>query len=280
MRAGVQGLGWFVRRAAEAAVLGRFYHESLHLPILRQWDTPENSGTMFYAGGVASFEINRGGRAAVSDPALAECTPIFRARDLDAALKEAVSAGALIVGEESSRTVFLRDTLGHVFGLRAADGSTETALPGLPALPECLHDIGAVRLRVEDPQALAAFYAEMLGLDVLNASAEGAALHMGLEGVLELRPGGVRRSAPQDRVDVTDVWILRVYDYVALKAHLAVNRVHLVNAVELAGGWLDYYVDPEGHLFGFQERRAPDPAIPNSNLIEDKAARERWLAAS
>ena len=103
---------------------------------------------------------------------------------------------------------------------------------------------------------------------------------MGGGGILELKPGGVRRTAPHDRVEVTDAWILRVYDYVALKAHLAVNRVHLVNAVELAGGWLDYYLDPEGHLFGFQERKAPDPAIPNSNLIEDKAARERWLNKS
>jgi hypothetical protein len=77
-----------------------------------------------------------------------------------------------------------------------------------------------------------------------------------------LWPGGARHSPPKDRVDITDVWILRVYDYVAMKAHMPFNRVHQVNTLEMAGGWLDCYADPEGHLFGFQERKAQTPNLP------------------
>jgi catechol 2,3-dioxygenase-like lactoylglutathione lyase family enzyme len=297
MRDGIQGLGWFVRRTSEAAALGRFYRDALGLPVLRQWDTPENAGTMFYTGDVAAFEINQGGQPPVSDPTQAECLPIFRVRDAKAVLTQALAAGAQAAGEEmqgNMRTTFLRDRAGNLFGLRSANDASSLApdleaarrwaagdfgLPGLPSLPESIQDLGTVRLRVEDPAAMAAFYAEMLGLDHLGpAPGGGEVLHLGGTGLLELKPGGTRRSAPKDRVEITDVWILRIYDYLAMKAHLAVNRVHHVNAMELAGGWLDYYADLEGHLFGFQERKAPDPHIPNSNLIEDAAARRRWLA--
>jgi predicted enzyme related to lactoylglutathione lyase len=295
MRDSVQGLGWFVRRTANAAALGQFYARALALPVLRAWDMPDTSGTMLYGGDVAAFEINRGGQAPVSEPATAPCTPIFRARDFDLALRTVEAAGATRVSTDDAATpvtVWLRDSAGCLFGLRAANDKSPYApdqiaaqrwaagsrgLPELAPMPETIQDIGWVRLRVEDPAKLAAFYVEMLGLDVLSTSADGSiALHLGGTCTLELCPGGARRSPPKDRVDVTDVWILRIYDYIATKAHFAVNRVHLVNSLELKGGWLDYYVDPEGHLFGFQERKPADPAIPQSNLIEDAVARRQW----
>jgi catechol 2,3-dioxygenase-like lactoylglutathione lyase family enzyme len=295
MHDSVQGLGWFVRRTSDAAQLGKFYRDALGLPVLRHWDLPDNAGYMLYAGDVAAFEVNRGGQAPISDPAQAECTPIFRCRDVDAALAQAISVGGRGVSGERQQgdTVqYLCDPLGNLFGLRAAnDASTlapdgdaarrwatgERGLDGLAPLPQAIQNLGAVRLRVEDPASLANFYADMLGLDVvMQPSTNQAALHLGGMSMLEFVSGGQRRSPPRDRVEVTDVWILRVYDYVGLKAHLAVNRVHLVNTVDMIGGWLDYYVDPEGHLFGFQERKSPDPSVPNTNLSEDIAARRRW----
>ncbi len=297
MRECIQGLGWFVRRGANASALGQFYSAALGLPVLRQWENPDSVGTMFYAGDVSVFEINRGGQTAASDPAQAECTPIFRVRNLDAALGLALRAGAQRLTDDAAGGVdgvFVCDAFGHVFGLRNANDAAPSSadvlakqqwekgthiLEGLPVLPAPFQNLGAVRLRVEDPKAMAAFYHEMLGVDVLSATSSGATLYLGGTNILELIPGGTRRTPPKDRIDVTDVWILRIYDYVAMKAHLAANRVHRVNALELAGGWLDYYADPEGHLFGFQERKAPDPLIANSNLIEDGAARRRWLAA-
>ena len=298
MQGSVQGLGWFVRRTSDAAVLGKFYHDALDLPVLRHWDLPENAGYMLYAGGVTAFEVNRGGQTPISDPLQAECTPIFRTRDLEAAVAYATSAGARLVGEDTSTKVTTKlfsDVLGHLFGLRAANHQSthapdieaarawkagERGLSGLPPMPDSIQDLGTIQLRVEDPKNLAAFYAEMLGLDIMGEpTSMGASLHLGGMGILELTPGGTRRSPPKDRVEVTDVWILRVYDYVGLKAHFAVNRVQRVNSLEMAGGWLDYYTDPEGHLFGFQERKPPDPKVPNTNLIEDIAARKQWEAS-
>ncbi|MDX2144802.1 MAG: VOC family protein [Rhodospirillaceae bacterium] len=297
MREGIQGLGWFVRRSAATVAVGRFYRDALALPVLRQWEQPDNAGFMLYGGDVAAFEINRGGQPPSSDPALAECTPIFRSRDMDTSLRRATVKGAHVTVDENTgaaRTVFLADPQGHAFGFQSADSMSPQAhhveaqrrwdnadhgLPGVGAMPADIQDITCVRLRVEDPVALAAFYSEMLGLDVIGTpSRQGAMLHVGGTCALELVPGGTRRAPPKDRVDVTDVWILRIYDYVGMKAHLAVNRVHCVNTVQMIGGWLDYYTDPEGHLFGFQERKPADPAVPNTNLIEDIAARKRWEA--
>jgi predicted enzyme related to lactoylglutathione lyase len=297
VRESVQGLGWFVRRAAHPIPVGRFYRDSLALPVLRQWEQPDNAGLMLYAGDVAAFEINRGGQPPITDPRLAECTPIFRSRDIDTSLRRAAAGGARVVQQESgpgAATVLLSDPTGYVFGIQQAHmhgalapdveaerrwKSAERGLDGVGAMPGDLQDIARVRLRVEDPLALLVFYNEMLGLDILGESTrEGALLHMGGTCALELLPGGARRPPPKDRIAVTDVWILRVYDYVGLKAHFAVNRIHNVNTVQMIGGWLDYYVDPEGHLFGFQERKPSDPAVPNTNLVEDVAARRRWEA--
>ncbi|MSO96695.1 MAG: VOC family protein [Rhodospirillaceae bacterium] len=298
MQGSVQGLGWFVRRTSDAAILGKFYRDALGLPVLRHWALPENAGYMLYAGGVTTFEANRGGQIPISDPLQAECIPIFRARDLKAAMADAISASARLIGEDTSTNISTKlfaDALGHLFGLRAAnDQSTlapdieaarawragERGLAGLSPMPDAIQDLGTIRPRVEDPKNLAEFYAEMLGLDIMGEPTSlGASLHLGGTGILELVPGGTRRSPPKDRVDVTDVWILRVHDYVGLKAHFAVNRVQRVNSLEMAGGWLDYYTDPEGHLFGFQERKPPDPKVPNTNLIEDIAARKQWEAS-
>jgi predicted enzyme related to lactoylglutathione lyase len=297
MREGIQGLGWFVRRSADTAGLGCFYRDALALPVLRQWELPDNAGVMLYGGDVAVLEINRGGQPPAGDPTLAECTPMLRTRDIEASLRRALRHGARVVaqrGNGESRRAILIDPSGHAFGFQAADAASTLAhdleaerrwrsgdrgLAEVGALPDDIQDIAGVRLSVEDPQALAAFYADMLGLDVLGRpSGAGALLHLGGTCALDLLPGGARRPPPKDRVDVTDVWILRIYDYVGMKAHLAVNRVHCVNTVPMVGGWLDYYADPEGHLFGVQERKPPDPAVPNTTLIEDSAARRRWEA--
>ncbi|MBL8628845.1 MAG: VOC family protein [Rhodospirillaceae bacterium] len=295
MRDGIQGLGWFVRRTPNAEALARFYRDALQLPVLRSWDRFEGAGTMFYAGDVGTFEINAGGKSAIADPNFAECTPIFRARDVATTEHDILNAGGHAVGAEKTErhvTHFYTDPQGHVFGLRTADDASDFApdveaakrwaagergTPILQSLPETLQDLGTIRLRVEDPVAMAAFYAGMLGLDVLGTPAPDVAhLHLGGTGLLELKSGGARRNPPQDRIDVTDVWILRVYDLISLKAHLAVNNVHEVNAIELPGGWICYYADPEGHVFGFQQRKLPDPNVPTTNLREDLAARKKW----
>jgi hypothetical protein len=150
-------------------------------------------------------------------------------------------------------------------------------LEGIGKLPEFLQDIGWIRLRTEDPAGLAWFYQVALGLDLLSEPLYlGTRLHLGGTAALELLPKGARRRPPKDRVEITDSWALRVYDYIGLKARLAVYGVHKVNTVEMPGGWLDTCVDPEGHLFGFQERKTADPAVPDTGQPEDADARRMW----
>lgn len=291
----IQGLGWFLRRAAQAPQLGWFYRDALHLPLLRSWERADSAGAMLYAGDVAVYTVNIGGQPPVADPIRAECTPVFRVRNMSEATADVRAAGGWAVGEEKACdgvTVFMSDPKGYVFGLREADDAStsvadveaarrwaagERGLPGLEPLPEKIQGLAAVRLRVEDPEALTRFYSEMLGLDVIGTpTAECGQLHLGGPTALELKAGGKRRTPPKDRSEVPDVWILRVYDYVGIKAHLAVSGVPLVQNLELTGGWVDYYADPEGHLFGIQERKAPDPDVAATTLPEDIAARKRW----
>ena len=164
---------------------------ALGLPTLRQWNRHETAGSMLYGGDVCVFEVNRSGQPPVSDPSVAECTQIFRVRDLDAVVEQVLSVGASSAVQETIhnvRTVFLRDSVGHLYGLRQAHDDSPLAqnleaarswnagargLAGLPSLPSSIQNLGYVRLRVEDPDAMATFYAEMLGLDVLPSSADG-----------------------------------------------------------------------------------------------------------
>ncbi|MDX2222181.1 MAG: VOC family protein [Rhodospirillaceae bacterium] len=299
MRTGIQGLGWFVRRSADPRTQMDFYLAALGLPSLRRWSYNGSAGAMLRAGDVGVFELGAldptAAAAPPADPAQAECTPVFRARDMTAALDRAVAAGARVAADTVDgglREVLLTDPLGYPFSFLEADPasllahdaaaerawrSPPAAMAALPPMPPAIQDIARVRLRVEQPQALAAFYVQTVGLDtLLDATAERALLHLGGTCALELVAGGARREPPKDRTEIPDVWILRVYDYVGIKAHFAVHDVRTVNTVDLTGGWLDYCADPEGRLFGYQERRPPDPAIPNSQLIEDAAARAVW----
>jgi predicted enzyme related to lactoylglutathione lyase len=155
------------------------------------------------------------------------------------------------------------------------------ALPGLPRLPPELSAVVGIGLRVADPPVLAAFYQRVLGLAPEGAvSAGGARLSLGRGVVLELRPGGHPHDPPANRNEVPGVWILRVYDHDALAARLRAMQVPIINEVKIAGGVLTYAVDPEGHLFGIQQR-TPDLLPPGGKeRVEDAAARAAWLQRS
>jgi hypothetical protein len=52
--------------------------------------------------------------------------------------------------------------------------------------------------------------------------------------------------------------------------------VPVINQLTLGGGTLNYYLDPEGHVFGFQERKAYTQQDERTHRIEDIAARQEW----
>ena len=97
---------------------------------------------------------------------------------------------------------------------------------------------------------------------------------------LVLTPGGRRFEPAADRREVPDVWILRVYDHDGLAARLKALGAHEVNSITIGGGVLSYFTDPEGHLFGIQQR-TPDLLTGDSRArIEDEPAWAAWDARS
>ncbi|MCB2107403.1 MAG: VOC family protein [Rhodobacteraceae bacterium] len=297
MRDGIQGLGWFVRRSSDPVALAAFYTAAIGLPELRRIETADAKTVMLRAGTFSVFELSLGGEPPSPDPAETECTPLFRSRNLADAVAKAQGAGAKIIGEEtegSLRTVTMADPLGHVYGLREADpASTQPhdvfaehqwrnphpTAQAMPAMSAAVQGLTCVRVRVSDPMTLARFYGDCVGLDPIGApSSERASFYLGGSCILELRAGGTRRDPPNDRANVTDTWVLRVHDLVGMKAHFAVREVRTVNSLEVPGGWIEYYCDPEGHLFGIQERQRPQTGGSPALLPEDTAAFALWDA--
>lgn len=283
---GIQGLGWFVRRSPQPpAELVPFYTAAWGLSAPRQ---PGPTGSvMLWGGDLAMIEIAGLTPGAGSQSRTDEMSVIMRAHDFPKALQRMRAAGASLVAEHSGppRTAMLSDPDGRLLGLRATNAAERvrsvTTLTGIPALPEEIGGIARIALRVADAPALAGFYEEALGLVSAGpVSASGASLPLGRGVTLELRSGGHRHDPPLDRREVPDVWILRVSDHDALAARLQSMNVQVINHIKITGGVLTYAVDPEGHLFGIQQRSPDLLPADRTERIEDIAARTAWAARS
>ena len=283
---GIQGLGWIVRRGYKIPPeMVPFYQAAWGLNAPRP---PGPSGAvMLWGGDLTMFEVSTLTPGASTPSRAGEMSVVMATSDFPTSLRRKLDAGASQVREkkEPLRRAMLTDPEGRLLGLLETEelvvGRTAAAvtLPDVPPLPPDLGGICRVSVRVEDPVALAAFYQRTLGLEPQGAvSDSGAQLSLGRGVVLELQPGGHRYDAPTDRKEVPDVWILRIADNDALAARLKSMDVQIINHVEIGGGVLTYAVDPEGHLFGMQQR-TPDLLPPDrAERVEDRAARAAWTA--
>jgi predicted enzyme related to lactoylglutathione lyase len=205
-----------------------------------------------------------------------------------------VAAGAKPVSEVSAPTptVVVADPEGFKIGLRQAPAAPRLihdrnadeqwrrgplTLPNVPGLPPDIQDIAAIVVKVVDPFAMAAFYADLFGFEVIDGpTAAGATLWLGRTTVLELVAGGRKYAVPSDRDQVPDVWIARIYDYDAFAARLGERQVPVVTQRQITGGKLTYAVDPEGHLFGVQQRTPDLLPAAGKERVEDALARDLW----
>lgn len=278
---------------------GEFYRDVIGLVELRRRDTDTARNIMLWAGMFSALETIWQGQPHpdVNTITDAEVVPIFRVRDWDAVVGRLEDANTRFLSDspEQDGTLFFTDPDGFACGIRPPAAGSDLApdieankrwpgelveLPDTPPLGAGIQDIGWLRLHVADPQALAAFYSRVVGLDLLENNGEhGVTLHLGETTALELRPGGQTRPVPGDRKELPDVWILRGYDFQGFTEKMSANGVPLVNALTLGAGSLNYYADPEGHVFGFQERKAYNPDDPLTHRIEDRVARDAWTAA-
>lgn len=279
-RVDIQGLGWIVRRGSRPPPeIAEFYEAVWGLPAPRG---PGPTGAlMFWAGGLVMFQVSTLKPNEGTASRAGEMSVVMSTTDFPKALRRMRLAGASQLGETSGppARATLTDPEGRLLELQ--DHVTDSALPsplalpGVPALPPSLVGIRQVALRVESPARLAKFYQELLGLKPRQAATDaGAALDLGRGTELVLRPGGHSYDQPTDRMQVPDVWILRVGDLAAATAHLRSMNVPVINERQINGGAIAYGIDPEGHLFGLQERSPKFLQPGGVERVEDRLARE------
>ena len=292
----IQGLGWIVRRSEDPMPPGEFYRDVLGLPEMRRRDTDRARNIMVWSGMHSVIETMWQGKPhpPVKTVEDAEVVPIFRVRDFDAvqARLENANTRSIPAKAEDNETAFYADPDGFIFGIRAPTAGSDltpdieadrtwregvVTIPGTPNMPYGIQDIGWLRIHVADPQRLVPFYCRVVGLDLLENNGDaGVSLHLGSTSTLELKPGGITRPIPNDRKDVPDVWILRGYGFEVFAAKMAAAGVPIINSLILGAGSLNYYADPEGHVFGFQERKAYNAEDPLTHRPEDRVARTAW----
>ncbi len=238
---------------------------------------------MMWAGDFTMLEI------AVLDPTPSaearrdELSVVMATNNYPAALERVRDAGAVLLSqsEGEARSAIFSDPSGRTLGIRETATPDRMLTLGDASLHPEFGGISQVVVRAEDPAGLAAFYENALRLPVLPTETPGAvALGLGRGAELVLTPGGRRFDRAEDRRQVPDVWILRVYDHDGLAARLKSLGAHVVNSITIGGGVLSYFADPEGHLFGIQQRTPDLLAEDGRARIEDEPAWAAWEARS
>lgn len=288
----VQSLGWIVRRTpAEPIQAAKFYENALGMRSVRPPPVGVAPNKMLWTGDIVMFELSARTATPEGDARIGDLVPVLRARDFDTARKNILAGGGKLVDETPGQPRFAQfaDPAGYPFAIvapptaspfpsdRLADQTWAAggiALPDIPKFGPALQDMASIILKVEDPVAMARFYQTALGLEPVGpANPAGAVLYPGRTSTIVLRAGGVKRPLPKDRAEIPDVWILRVRDIEAMRARLAVNNVMVINEMTISGGKLIYALDPEGHLFGVQQRSPAFIPPGMAERVEDALAR-------
>ncbi|MCS6802138.1 MAG: VOC family protein [Chloroflexota bacterium] len=286
MRHDVFGLGWFVRRSPEPAVLRHFYGEIIGLPTLREGEV-----SAYWAGETMALEIAPGGRIAPTyrDRAEAPCVPVFRVVSMNRIVERLKSAGVTFLNEPFERPhsvfAYFLDPAGNVTGLaerrrtspRPEDieawrrwDSGRLTIPGVGALPPHLLPLGWVVLRCADVERVAQFFRDVVGLEVSHRTKDSVVFVAGEMTRIEIAPGGTPQPLPASHADVTDTFVLRVADADRCAAEFRSAGAQVVTPpFDVPHGRVAYFADPEGHLFGIQSR------LPSSPRPEDREALAR-----
>jgi predicted enzyme related to lactoylglutathione lyase len=289
MLAGIQGLGWLVRRTDDPQGLAAFYRDVIGLPLLRTHGTT----TVFWCGETVVMGINSGGRPQprYSDRSEAPSMPIFRVHSMERTTMQLRERGVEFVNEPfdigGGVLAYIRDPGGHITGLQERSESSdrpqdvewrkrrdagELSVLNAPNFDGHIAGLGWIVVRCTDLAAEIEFYCDTLGFEVILSGERAALLALGGTLILEIALGCPPQPIPTDRAEVPDTFLLRVDDSDTLAAQLertGVHRIGEIHRTEDGGGTIHYFLDPENHLFGIQSRTKA------SERVEDVEARRR-----
>ena len=273
MRPEYQSFHSYIRRpAVGAARLTPLYRDVIGLSLIR----PMGEMVTFWAGEDLCFEIkcDDTDRADHGDPDTAQLLPVMRSVNLDVTLARLAVHGVEPVrleATEHARCAWIRCPDGYLFGFQElAESSPFTAdrearhrlaggpnrLRGVDALPADLHYLHRVVMHVVDVEVMSHFYSAAYGLDVLGRQGDRAIHSLGDTVLLEIAPGGRRRPAPDDRIEVADIMMTRVHDIAAFLGVMSSLGVAQCGETIVfpTGSKVAYLVDPEGNLLGVTQR--------------------------
>jgi predicted enzyme related to lactoylglutathione lyase len=291
MRDTYQGIGWFARKTPDPHPTIDFYRDIVGLPALRGRDHSQ----MFWVGETTVLWVTLGGSRppVYTDRAQAPLIPVFRCHGIQRTIDRLKTAGATFINdfhpEPSSRLAYFLDPSGNVTGLqersrespRPADQEAwrrwdagETRVEGIPPLPPDIQSLGWVVLRVSDLERSKAFYRDVVGFPLVSEREGGAMFDLGETVLMDIQPGGTPQPPVADRKDANNCVMMRVHGLDALARDLAAKGVHFVNPPFDGSGRLAYFTDPDGILWGLQER------LPDSPRPEDREAARRWARQS
>jgi len=270
--------GWYMRRTPGIPALLPFYRDILKLPLIR---LSEKSVAFFWGGESTIFELKgdvppRPERD--TNPATAPMIPVFATPDLPRLLTRLAARGvAPLPAVADCSDTFVLDTDRQLVGFRqTAKKPTSGFNPGCAPFPDDIAGLTAIIRRVTDVDRVCAFYR-----DVFQFPALGAGRFDFGEGIsLEVMGGGSAQRIPPDRVEITNSLVMRVADHDAWNAHLKKSGARIVNdKIQFNSAELTYATDPDGQIFGFEERyEPPEYRLPREPFLEDLEAERRWAA--
>ena len=286
------GLGWYMRRTEDAARLAAFYGDVLGLPLLRGMQPV----FMFWAGETLVFELKSDeapGPAREENPESASCTPVFRTEDLGGLLARLKAARVPLVSrriETGYEEAFVLDPDRQLIGFRQLADNASCGMPpnvhlpydvGCGPMPRDVTNLGWIVTRYADPQRAAGFYASIAGFSLRDRSEHGASIDFGEVSTLEIKAGGAQLPAPKDRCEVRNSYILRAQATAPIKSHLEASGVHFPNPhIQWKRAHLMYFLDPENHIVGIEERYHPSRYPPGIEAYAEDMEAERRFHAS